>query len=107
MNNANVYSFEVRFSNAKNNKCTKFGGSLCSETGWGFTQFGSFRSEYEHNFFNSKADFIKAIEKFFSNPNARIERFVVDGQRVMFDRNCSIGQGFAENVVRIIIDKVN
>ena len=43
-----------------------------------FTQSGDLRSDSMWKEFESKKDFVKAIKKYLSNPNASIHRLIID-----------------------------
>lgn len=73
-----IQSLQVKFSNKKGNKCAKFSAYIGAENS-SFTQSGTFRSDYEFKQFDSKSKFVSAIEKVLSNPNAVIERVIIDG----------------------------
>jgi hypothetical protein len=98
MNTTKISDLRIIFT--KGNKCSQFGktsGEL------GFKQVGTFRSDHENKYFNSTAEFMNALEKYLTNPSARIERLEVNGQVLGFNKYCSIEQGIAKHSVRFAV----
>jgi hypothetical protein len=110
MNNTNVYSFEIKFYNKNNNKSVKF-HVFSQEKEWGFAQLGSFRSEYETKYYGSTAEFLKAINKYLSNPSATIGRIDTISEKGTEIKayDCWTAEGSAESrkAAMELINKVN
>jgi hypothetical protein len=73
-----ITEIRVKFDNKKNNKrayFTAYFGPANTHLG----QSGDFRSDYAWVQFESKKQFVAAVNKYLKNPNARIERLELDG----------------------------
>ena len=77
-----INEIRVKFDNKKNNKRAYFTFVAKSLTGSNpyFGQSGDFRSDYTWVQFESKKQFVAAVNKYLNNPNARIERLELDGK---------------------------
>ena len=78
---------ELRIIITKGNKCAQFGKPVGDALG--FVQVGTFRSEYENKYFSDTAEFVSTLEKYLTNPSARIERLVINGQTMTFKSNAT------------------
>lgn len=104
-NNLPLTDLRVIFSNGTN-KYAQF-GCVSTTDGWKLKQVGSFRSDDDAKEFTNVNDFKAAIKKHLTNSKADIYRLVIDQQQLWFDKYDSIGQGFAKNVLELMLNKVN
>jgi len=75
---SNITELRVKFDNKKNNKRAYF-NAYFGPVNTHFGQSGDFRSDYAWAKFESKKQFVAAVNKYLKNPNARIEHLAIDG----------------------------
>ena len=82
-------------------------GYVTTADGRNYWQVGSLRSDFENKRFANSDEFKAVIKKYLTNPKTNIYSLEVDNQQVWFDKYDSIGQGFAKNVLELMLNKVN
>ena len=73
----NIQTFETRFIHQKSQNCVSF---ELNENNSTLTQMGDLRSDYAWKEFDNREQFVKAIEKYLSNPYASISRVVLNNE---------------------------
>jgi hypothetical protein len=100
----NIQNLETRFIHQKSQNCVSFAAYI-GDNNSSFTQSGDLRSDYAWKEFDNKKQFVKAIEKYLSNPYASISRVVLNNEFLGDSPFASFDSG-REFVLKMILEEL-